>query len=183
MPRSKSASSTEFELFVGAANMIKADFDEANKAWAGSPLKWILSLPSGAKGALGKRLVSQWCALKGLSVGRSPDSEADITVEGRRVEIKFSTLWKEGTYTFQQIRDQKYEYCICLGISPFQAHCWVVSKKILMQHVIGHMGQHTGSGAHETAWFGVRPESPPDWLASCGGSLDQAYNVLRRLRS
>lgn len=181
MPKSGKPIGQEFGLFVGAAGVVKPEFYRANTAWNGSPLKWILTLPSGSKGALGKRLVSQWCALKGLSVGRSPDSEADITVEGRRVEVKFSTLWKDGTYTFQQIRNQNYEYCICLGISPFEAHCWVVSKKILMQHVIGHMGQHTGSHAQETAWFGFKPKSPPAWIAPCGGSLKRAYTVLRSL--
>jgi len=72
----------------------------------------VLTLPSGSKGKLGKRLVYQWCALKGLSIDSSPDSEADMLINGHRVEIKFSTLWKTGIYKFQQIRDQNYEYCV-----------------------------------------------------------------------
>jgi hypothetical protein len=46
-----------------------------------------------------------------------------MLINGHRVEIKFSTLWQEGIYNFQQIRDQNYEYAVCLGISPFEAHC------------------------------------------------------------
>lgn len=55
-------------------------------------------------------------------------------IAGRRVEIKFSTLWESGLYTFQKIRDQNYEFVVCLRISPFDAHCWVISKSLIRQH-------------------------------------------------
>jgi hypothetical protein len=171
----------EFELLASAANYIKSEFNKDTSAWRGSPFEWVLRLSSGSKGKLGKRLVYQWCALKGLSIDNSPDSEADMLINGHRVEIKFSTLWENGTYKFQQIRDQNYEYAVCLGISPFDAHCWVVSKKILKTHVIGHLGQHTGAAGQETAWFAVNPHSRYDWLSPCGGTLEQAYKVLKSL--
>lgn len=182
MPISKSTS--DFDLLAAAANFIKKDFidEKEDKEWIGSPFIWIKILPSGSKGRLGKRLVFQWCALKGLSVDHSPDSEADMLINGHRVEVKFSTLWKSGIYKFQQIRDQSYEYAACLGISPFDAHCWVISKAILKKYVIGHMGQHTGAGGKETSWFAVEPEHPPEWLAGCGGTLDEAFTVLKSLR-
>lgn len=172
---------SDFKLLASAAAFIKPEFEKDRSAWENSPFSWILNLPSGSKGKLGKRLVYQWCAVKGLSISNSPDSEADMMVNGHRVEIKFSTLWEEGIYTFQQIRDQNYEYAVCLGISPFQAHCWVLSKKTLKRYVIGHSGQHTGSSGRDTAWFSVNPVEPQEWLLECGGTLDQAYVVLKRL--
>ncbi len=175
--------SDEFKLLGYAASYIKPEFAKKTTAWQGSPFEWILSLPSGSKGKLGKRLVYQWCAVKGLSIDGSPDSQADMLVNGHRVEIKFSTLWEANIYKFQQIRDQNYEYAICLGVSPFEAHCWVVSKKILKQYVIGHLGQHTGSAGQETAWFAVNPHSPLPWILQCGGTLEQAYKVLKSLSS
>ena len=173
--------SAEFELLATAAKFIRGEFEDDTSIWTGSPFEWVLALPSASKGKLGKRLVYQWCALKGLSIDNSPDSEADMIVNGHRVEIKFSTLWKAGIYKFQQIREQNYEYSICLGISPFDAHCWVVSKAILRKYVIGHMGQHTGSKGQETAWLEVKPTAPPSWLTKCGGTLEEAYSVLRSL--
>ena len=173
--------SPDFELLATAANFIKSEFDKNSSPWVGSPFEWTLTLPSASKGKLGKRMIYQWCALKGLSIDSSPDPEADMLINGHRVEIKFSTLWQIGIYKFQQIRDQNYEYAVCLGISPFEAHCWVISKKILRENVIGHLGQHTGSAGQETAWFAVNPSSPLDWLSSCGGTLDKAYDVLRSL--
>lgn len=168
----------DFQLLASAANYIKKDFDKDRSEWHGSPFEWILNLPTGSKGSLGKRLVKQWCALKELGVDRSPDSDADMLINGHRVEIKFSTLWKAGIYKFQQIRDQNYEYGILLGVSPFEAHCWVVSKEILRKHVIGHLGQHTGLSGQETAWLTVSPQNPPEWLTKCGGKLEDAYKVL-----
>lgn len=172
---------TDFELLSTAANYIKNDFLIQDEAWVGSPFEWVRKLSSSSKGKLGKHLVYQWCALKGLPVGRSPDSEADMLVNEHRVEIKFSTLWNAGFYKFQQIRNQNYEYMVCMGISPNEAHCWVVNKSILHTYVIGHMAQHTGSGSQETDWLTIRPTDPPNWLDACGGSLSEAYKVLKRL--
>ncbi len=177
----KSATSPEFELLSSAADFIRPEFQKENSPWAQSRFEWVITLPSASKGKLGKRLVYQWCAVKGLSIDSSPDSQADMLVNGHRVEIKFSTLWEANIYKFQQIRDQNYEYAICLGISPFEAHCWVVSKSILRQFVIGHMGQHTGSKGQETAWFAVNPKAPPSWILGCGGTLEEAYKVLKSL--
>ena len=173
----------EFDLLASSANYIKPEFERVTSPWAGSPFEWVKVLPSASRGKLGKRLVHQWCALKGLSTDNSPDSQADMLINGHRVEIKFSTLWEVGIYKFQQIRDQNYEYAVCLGVSPFNAHCWVISKQILKQHVIGHTGQHTGSSGQETAWFEVHPQSPIDWLVPCGGTLEEAYKVLKSLSS
>ena len=180
MPTQKS--NPEFALLASAATYIRSDIESDYAIWQGSPFEWIVRLPAGSKGKLGKQLVYQWSALKGLSVDKSPDSDADMLINGHRVEIKLSTLWKSGIYKFQQIRDQNYEYAVCLGISPFEAHCWVISKKILKQYVIGHMPQHTGASGTETFWITVNdPSNPPDWLKQCGGTLNQAFDVLKTL--
>jgi hypothetical protein len=171
-----------FNHLASAADTIKEEFLLKREEWKGSRFEWALTLPSGSKGKLGKRLAYEWCALNGLSVDRSPDSEADMLVNGHRTEVKLSMLWQGGGYTFQQLRDQNYEYAICLGISPAEAHCWVISKSLLMQHVIGHSGQHTGAKGKETAWFSVNPNNPPKWLVNCGGSLESAIQILKKLR-
>lgn len=172
---------TDFDLLQTAANYIKQDIEKDYKLWKDSSFNWIVRQPSATKGKLGKKLVDQWCVLKGLEIGRSPDSEADMLINGHRIEVKFSTLWETGIYKFQQIRDQNYEYCICLGISPSTAHCWVISKLLLYKYVIGHMGQHTGATGQDTSWFTVNPANPPNWLDGCGGTLNDAYLVLKSL--
>lgn len=174
-------SPSDFDLLSTAANYVRHEFDQERVSWEDSPFYWIHSLPSGTKGKLATDLIRQWCALKGLSINKSPDSEADLLINRHRIEVKFSTLWKSGRYRFQQIRDQNYEFLICLGISPQNAHCWVIDKLTLKKYVIGHMGQHTGKTGKETSWLEINPESPHDWLLSFGGSLSEAYEIIKKI--
>lgn len=173
--------SSSFELFVSITRHIRNEFERENEEWLDSPFAWIRELPPASRGMVGKRLVSAWCAANGLLIDAARDSEADVVLNGHRIEIKLSTLWRTGEYRFQQIRDQDYEYVTCLGISPFSAHCWVISKDILRGHVIGHLPQHRGAQGTDTFWFGVIPDIPPGWLSGCGGTLEEAIDILRRL--
>ena len=171
---------SDFDLFASAATYIREDFDIPKSDWEDSPFEWVITLPAATKGKLGAQLIGQWCGLKGLTINKSPDSQADILINGHRAEVKFSTLWQTGIYKFQQIRDQNYEYIICLGISPHSVHCWVIDKKTLLEKVIGHMGQHTGKDSKETSWLQINPNSIQDWLTDFGGNLSDAFNVLKK---
>lgn len=150
----------------------------ADDPWLGSPFEWILKTPSRTRGAIGEKLVAGWCAAKGADVVRSPDSDADRIINGNRVEIKFSTLWKSGGYKFQQIRNQNYTHLVALGVSPFDAHCWILPKSVLLEYVIGHMGQHTGAAGQDTAWLGFQADRPYEWMEPYGGTLSEAWRVL-----
>lgn len=139
--------------------------------WLGSPFQWILSVSSRTKGTIGEALVAGWCAAKGFDVTRSPNSQADRIIHGHRVEIKLSTLWQTGMFKFQQVRDQQYDFLFCLGICPFDAYAWLIPKDVLREHVIGHMGQHTGVTGRDTAWISFQLNKPFDWLTPYGGRL------------
>ena len=178
----KKKTTPEFDLFASVATYLKDDLIVQNKEWIGSPFAWIRELPSGAKGKLGKQLISSWCAAKGLATASPKDSDADLLINNHRIEIKFSTLWKTGIYRFQQIRDQNYEHLVALGISPFEVHCWVISKSVLKKNVIGHSPQHTGASGSDTFWIGFKPHNPPEWLSGCGGDLDGAHKILKSLK-
>lgn len=170
----------DVQLLAGIATMLKEDYPESDD-WAGSPFAWIKQRPSRQVGKIGEQLVSGWCAAKGLSVGPSGDTDADKVIQGQRVEIKFSTLWKNGLFKFQQIRDQDYEILICLGLAPFDARCWVIPKPVLYDFVIGHTPQHTGAGGTETFWISTSLQHPEAWLDDYGGSLARAFEVLSEL--
>ena len=148
----------EVRILAAISQVIQAEYKSEDRDWSGSPFAWIRSRPSRQVGAIGEKLVAGWLAARGFNVSRAEDAQADRIIEGKRVEIKFSTLWANGGYTFQQLRDQRYELAICLGVSPFDAHCWVIPKQDVMRlwrvdHKIA--SQHGGAGGQDTAWIHV----------------------------
>lgn len=166
------------------SQILHQEYQAETDVWQGSPFGWIKSRPSRQVGAIGEKLVSGWLASRGFNVARSESADADRIIEGARIEIKFSTLWANGGYKFQQLRDQDYDAVICLGISPFDAHCWVIPKRDIIrlwreEGLI--ISQHGGKESHETAWIGLDPQSPPKWIRSYGGTLAQAVERLSAL--
>ena len=168
-------------ILASCAATLEADYTGDDKVWIGSPFAWIKTRPSRQIGVIGEKLVSGWLATKGFDVVRSPDSQADRIINGDRAEVKFSTLWKGGFYKFQQLRDQNYKFVVCLGISPFEAHCWVIPKTTIMQQWgkgNGLESQHGGQAGTDTAWLTVRPGHEPAWLSARGGKLAVAANQV-----
>lgn len=180
------STSDDFQLLVGIANSLKGEYvNPAHDPWAGSPFAWIKQkLSSRQIGKIGEQLVAGWVAARDFDVTKSPDSEADKVINGRRVEVKFSTLWGVGVYKFQQIRDQRYDFVVCLGISPHSGHCWVVPKNDLLSHhfqLDGFDHQHGGKTGRDTWWLSFALENPPVWLRRFGGDLGDAMKLLRQM--
>jgi hypothetical protein len=151
-----------------------------NTQWEGSPFEKIRTLSSRGKGSLAEQWISAWAESEGLCVTRSASSEVDRIIAGRKVEIKFSSLWENGNYRFQQIRNQGYEYCLCLGVSPYAVAAWLIPKKVLRKQ---STGQHTGKKAKETLWLAFPAKKVPAWMAPYGGTLDDVARLLREVET
>jgi len=164
---------SEVRVLAGISATLQAEYTQPDDAWVGSPFAWIKTRPSRQVGAIGEKLVAGWLAARDFSVSRSKNSDADRIIEEKRVEVKFSTLWtNKPVYRFQQFRDQEYDFVICLGVSPFDAHCWAIDKAEILHRwrVTGEIpSQH--AGGVETAWLSVEPGDPPDWISAHGGTL------------
>lgn len=171
----------ETKLLASLAESLKGEYiGKAKQAWERSPFSWILTCPSRQRGKIGEQLIAGWCAARDLNVVRSPDSQADRIIEGKRVEIKFSTLWASGVYKFQQIRDQNYDYLLCFGVSPLEAHAWIMKKSEMPLELMPP--QHGGSMGRDTRWLSFRPDTIPTRLNDFGGSLGAVLKVLKSLR-
>lgn len=169
----------EVRLLATLGETLRADYVnvEQNQQWRDSPFDWIRRLSSRRKGKIGEQLVSGWCAAKGFDVTGAGDTEADRVIAGQRVEIKMSTLWASGVYKFQQLRDQDYSFVICLGLSPFDAQCWVIPKEVVWDRT---PPQHGGAQGTDTRWLSFEAANPEDWLADYGGRLSQVRDIINQ---
>ena len=135
------------------------------------------------KGKIGEEMVREFLKSQRFAVSDSTSSkksDSDLTINGKKVEVKFSTLWKKGYYTFQQIRDQEYDILLCLGISPDSAHSWVVPKSMIVWDDLDN--QHGGSRGGDTWWISFPPTScPHSWMKPQNGELSAMLDELRKL--
>jgi hypothetical protein len=176
MPVSVVIDDPDLVKFVLVSEAVSKEYAASLEGWTGSPFSWILTLPSRARGAAGEKIVESWLTVNGFSVKRAAHSGCDRIVNEINVEIKFSTLWKSGGYTFQQLRDQDYQFVFCLGISPAQAHAWLIPKHIAWKHAVP---QHGGSLGKDTKWLSFQADDPPAWMSEFGGTLQNALSVLK----
>lgn len=84
-------------------------------------------------------------------------------------------LWKQGVYQFQQIKQNGPDFIICFGISPHEAHCWVIPKSIAIK--FGKQQHKAANGAEY--WLTINPNAIPDWAIEYGGSMDKAIIILK----
>lgn len=171
--------SREFQMLAATASYIQKDLEEQNDVWKNSPFEWILQLPPRKKGKLGGDLIASWLASKGMPLESTKDSSEALSMNGLRFATKFSTIWANGIYKFQQIRAKGYDYVICLGISPFEAHCWVFERKFAIEHA---KPQHFQDKKIVDYWMEINPHEPKEEIRNCGGTLDQAFQRLKNLK-
>ena len=166
-------------MLAATASYLQEELVDENDPWENSPFEWILKLPPRKKGKLGGNLIASWLAGKGMQLEPTRDSSETMRINGLQFAIKFSTIWTNGIYKFQQIRAQGYDYVICLGISPFDAHCWVFERKFAIEHA---KPQHFQGTKVVDYWMEINPHEPKAEIRDCGGTLDQAYRILKKLK-
>lgn len=161
----------DFETLASFAKSIRNDIEELSEFWEESQLSWVIQLAAAKKGKLGRKLIASWLAAMGVTIDHTKDNKAGFIYKGFRIATKFSTLWSEGSYKFQQIRKEGYDYLICLGISPHGAHCWVFTREFIIDKT---KPQHKGADYMLT----INPDTTPNWAKVGGGSLDGVYKIL-----
>ena len=178
-----STKDSEIQLFMQYSNALQENYPARKTIWEESPFGWIQQKSSSTRGAIGKKLISNYLTRKGFDVHQSPGRGADRIIADKRVAIKTSCLWKKGIYKYQQIRDQDYDFVLCLGISPFDVHCWVIPKRVIMDkwHSGEIQSQHLGEKGGDTCWFTVNPRTPPEWIEEWGGSLIEVVDKISEI--
>jgi hypothetical protein len=169
LPRRKEQSSSiavSADLLTASARAVAHQYAAADE-WAGSPFAYLRTLPTASRAKAAEAMVEYALRQLGFRVAARTHHTHDRVVEGRKVRIKFSTLWRTGLYTFQQVRDEKYDYLVLLGVSPQEGHLWVLSRTVALSLV-----------GYPTAWISFAPADPPAALRSAGGHLAALAPVL-----
>ncbi len=163
------------------AARLKAEYMAAHNRtpWLKHELEWVSRLHMRRKGKLGEQFVEDWLKKEGFNVAKASGTSADRLVDNMRAEIKLSMLSQKGTYTFNQLRKQDYAFAVCLGMSLFETHCYVVPKAEIIDHWDDMRRQHVSG--EETRMFTMSPNDPPAWLRPYGGSPEEAIRILSEL--
>ncbi len=174
--------SQDFIMLSAMANYLQNDLyknlEDDIDLWKNSPFEWTLKLPPAKKEKLGRDLITAWLASKGIHIGKAKNAAKTIDINTKKVSLKFSTLWTNGTYKFQQIRNAGFDFVICCGISPFAAHCWIFDKNYAIKNATK---QHKGSAKSEY-WISINPNQPQEWVNGHGGTLDEAYQLIKKIK-
>ena len=88
--------------------------------WTGATLAEYRTLGNTNRGEVGEQFVRRYLTSAGIAVGNgNRASPTDMTIGGRRVEVKTASLGATGTFQFNHVRlDKQYDYLVCLGICP-----------------------------------------------------------------
>lgn len=147
--------------------------DAAARAWVGSPYASLRDLKPIPKSKTARSMLVSWLASIGIvATAHNAWGNTALILPGNRLAVvKCSMRWHEGSYRFQQIRDWEYEAALLLGISPEQAHLWIVPRAVLLAHSVP---QHAAYSRMLT----FPADAHPRWLRQYGGSLEEAEAIL-----
>lgn len=166
--------SEEFKHLVSITSHIQKELEDTTDLWKNSPLEWMVYLPARSKSRIARKIITEWFKHEELIVEREPISSETLWINGKKYATKFSTLWTNGIYQFQQIRLDGPDLILCFGISPLDAHCWILNKEMVSKY-----GRVQHKGAREYL-LSINPNQVPDWAMTCGGTLSQALKILKK---
>ena len=164
-----------FYALVGNWKLIEPEFTEnlIPEAWKQSPFVMFKHFRNSSIGAAGVRLVCSLCQNYGVNITNSKGTKSDKRIGKTLIEIKFATLGKNGKYTFNQLRTEGYDVVILLGITPTDAHLWVIPREV----AVGHGRQQHGP---ETYMLQLNPVEMPEWMAAYYGHSPERIGALLR---
>lgn len=160
----------------------KEKIAEENEFWEGSPFEWIRHLASRTRGKIGQDLARSVFEEYGYQPGKRKNS---FEVNHAIVISRYSTPWEFTRWQFQQVRDTKFDFLFCLGVSPESAFAWLIPKaELYMEGVLterdGWGRQHGGKVGKEDSWLVVPTDNIPKWLATFGGNINGVQAVLKK---
>ncbi len=169
--------SSEFKNLIKITSSFQGDYYEKSDIWKNSPFEWITHLPARSKGKIAREILIKWLSNEGILLVKEKGTNENLVINNKRFAVKYSSLWTNGIYKFQQIRSDGPDFVICFGISPFDAHCWVFNKENAIEN--GSI-QHRGANGSEY-WLTINPSKEESWAKKYGGTLSSALKIINSL--
>jgi hypothetical protein len=172
-----------FRTLEGLSAQIADEHKESvkeNEAWAKSAFGWMRILPPSSKGLVGRKMASGLLQSFGFTPGTS---RYLVVVNGSSITVKTSMVWGAGQIKFQNIRDSKFDFTLCLGIYPTKSYGWLIPKDEIwasgkVQKREGLTLQHGGKSGND-AWITIDPKDIPKWLEPYGGTTNDLIKVAK----
>ncbi len=173
-------SNLQFDEIVNIARQAHAMLPVTSSPWLATPFSFLKEVPIKTRGKIGEDIITTWLRNKGFRVDVTPETAIDRIVNDKNVEIKFAMLGQDGSYTFNQLRNQNYDYVLCFGLSYDSAHCWFIPKVEIIKRWLARdiiKPQHSGKKGSDTAILKFKPSSS-GWLSQYGGTLREGLQKI-----
>lgn len=123
-----------------------------DRKWGGKPHEAFKNLPNSSKGDAGEEFLRRYLGALGFVVEkRGRLGDWDLLVSDRTFEVKLASEDVNGALQFNHIRyDSKYDYLICLGVTPDSLVFDAWSKADV---VTGRAGNLVTMGKNQNASF------------------------------
>ncbi len=108
--------------------------------WAGKPLYLIKILANTSKGDLVEDFVTDYSNALKFTAVKNPTRQGDydVKINSQKFEVKMATEDISGNFQFNHIRlDYRYDWLLCIGVSPSKILFQVYSKGDLATNKAG----------------------------------------------
>ncbi len=152
-----------------------------NDAYKGSPFYDLKIMSSKTKGAKTEHLFKEIMEVFGNRVSNATNTDHDCVINGNKVELKASFMWKgTNNFRFQQIRpDQDYDYIVFMSFYPDRCELHVCDKKTAKKNleVQDEQGnwiynQHGGKTTNSGTFFIDCNPNEVDWMEPLENQLN-----------
>ena len=91
-----------------------------HEKWAGKPHQAFKNLPNSSKGDAGEEFIKRYAIALGFSAEKLRRlGDWDVKINDKKFEVKLASEDSTGHFQFNHIRyDSKYDYLLCLGVTP-----------------------------------------------------------------
>ena len=117
---------------MNVLNLINNDLLKStttNNLYLNSPFKDIISLPPATKGKRYEQIVDHTMTRMGYDVQPNQTAEYDRVINGKRVEIKGSSLAADKNFKFHQIRlNDDYDQLLLICFWPLDCRMFILEK-------------------------------------------------------